>query len=464
MPRRPRRPLTRLAAAGVALALSTAIAAAHGGGGLGDAKATTLQVPFWLFLLTGGGVVGASFLLASFVTDRAFVRAVHDWRRALPAPPSVAGAARLVGPLLGALGVGYAVVVGLLGPPEALANAAVLLVWVGWWTGGPVVAYLVGNPWPLVNPWRAVAERVAPDGRLRYPGRLGAWPAVAGVLGLVWLEVLGPAGSDPRALAAAVAGYALVTLAGGLAFGRIWFRRADAVAKLFRYYGRVAPIQWRDGSPSVSVHGARLPEPEVVDGLDEVAFVVALLWVTTFDGFLSTPTWVAVAEAALGAGVPPAAFYLATLLGGFLVFFGGYLLAVGYARQLGETTTPGPALARRFAPSLLPIAAGYHLAHYLGYLLALLPVMATVFGRPFSPPGPVWLVPATLPGWFSGVQIAAVLGGHLLAVWVAHATAFDVFPSRLQAIRSQYALVAVMVVYTMVGLWIVSQPSLQPPT
>src|SRR6056297_2156971 len=60
-------------------------ALAHGGS-LRNAAPERLTIPLWLFLLTGGGVVGASFLLASFVTDRAFVDAVHGWRRVADAP------------------------------------------------------------------------------------------------------------------------------------------------------------------------------------------------------------------------------------------------------------------------------------------------------------------------------------------------------------------------------------------
>ena len=66
---------TLLAAAGFA-----APAAAHGGG-FSTAGDRSLSVPIWLFLSTGGGVVGASFVLASFVTDRSFIRRIHTWRR-----------------------------------------------------------------------------------------------------------------------------------------------------------------------------------------------------------------------------------------------------------------------------------------------------------------------------------------------------------------------------------------------
>jgi len=68
-----------------------------------------------------------------------------------------------------------------------------------------------------------------------------------------------------------------------------------------------------------------------------------------------------------------------------------------------------------------------------------------------------------LPSWLSGVGVAAVLVGHLLAIWVSHGTAYDQFPGRLQAIRSQYPLTAVMILYTMVSLWIVGQPEVPPP-
>jgi hypothetical protein len=51
----------------------------------------------------------------------------------------------------------------------------------------------------------------------------------------------------------------------------------------------------------------------------------------------------------------------------------------------------------------------------------------------------------------------------VVAIWVAHAVAYDLFPSRMQAIRSQYALTAVMVFYTMTSLWIVSRPYAPPP-
>ncbi|UPV99563.1 hypothetical protein M0R88_13680 [Halorussus gelatinilyticus] len=432
-------------------------AAGHGGGL--RAAAGSLSVPTWLFLLTGGGVVGASFLLASFVTDRAFIRAVHGWRRVADAPVATATTLTRVVSVAALVGI---IAVGFLGPETMFRNAAILAVWVGWWAGYVATVYLVGNSWPALNPWRAVAEWV-PTLDYEYPERLGAWPSVAGLLALVWLEVVSPLADDPRLLAWVVVGYSVATLAGAFVFGPdSWFGSVDPVARLFRYYGRVAPLQRAEsGGLELRPPGAALTDPLPDDGRDGVAFVVAILWVTTYDGFVGTPVWVAIAESLVGLGVPPVVLYPAALLAGYALFVGAWWLASRLARGTADTYLTPEAIARRFAASLLPIAAGYHLAHFLGLFVTLSPALVAALSNPLSPPINPSVV--ALPGWFGMLAVAFVLLGHLLAVWGAHASAYEVFPGRLQAVRSQYPFVVVMVLYTMTSLWIVSAPSAAPP-
>ncbi|WP_243700377.1 hypothetical protein [Halorussus pelagicus] len=447
----------RAAFALVAGTLFAGTALAHGGGL--RAASGDLSVPTWLFLLTGGGVVGASFLLASFVTDRAFIRAVHGWRRVADAPLDAAMALTRVLSVAALFGI---VAIGLFGPERMFRNAAILLVWVGWWAGYVATIYLVGNSWPALNPWRAVAEWVPTLDR-EYPERLGAWPSVVGLLAVVWLEVVSPLADDPRLLTWVIVGYSVVTLTGALVFGPdAWFGKADPVARLCRYYGQVAPIQRAEGGGlELRPPGAALTDPLPDDGRDGVAFVVAILWVTTYDGFVGTPLWGDIARGAVGLGVPAVVLYPTALLAGYALFLGVYWLASGFSRRTAETYLKPDAIARRFAPSLLPIAAGYHLAHFLGLSLSLSPALVSALSNPLQPPiNPSVIV---LPDWFGMLAVAFVLLGHLLAVWVAHASAYEVFPGRLQAIQSQYPFVVVMVLYTMSSLWIVSAPSAAPP-
>jgi len=446
----------RLVGAGaglLALLVAAEPALAHGGAVAANRQPVT--VPTWLVLVTGGAAVGASFLLATFVTDRTMVRAIDGWRRLVPGPGRLA---RGVAKATGVLGLVAVLAVAAVGPTEN--NAAVLFVWVGWWAGYTMTTYLVGNSWPALNPWRTLAG-LLPSLDEPYPDRLGSWPATLALLALIWVETVSPITDDPRPMAAVVLAYTLVTLTGAAVYGTDqWFRRADPMARVFRYYGAVAPVQRTDDGLSVRLPGGALSELEIGDD-SEVAFVVALLWATTFDGFVSTAAWADIAGAVRAAGVPLAAAYLAALAGGFGLFLGGYRLSSRFARRTGDTYLSTGLVARRFAPSLLAIAAGYHLAHYLGFLLSLSPAIVVLAATPLSVPAQVPVL--ALPGWFDLVGMAAILLGHVLAVWVSHATAYDLFPGRLQAVRSQYPFIAVMVFYTMTSLWLLAQPEVPTP-
>ncbi len=467
-----RRPAATLAASALALAASVALVAgpvaAHTGS-LGGSTRESLAVPTWLFLATGGGVVGASFLLASFVTDRGFLNSLHSWGRTASLP---VGALRALGRLLGLVGLGAVLYFGftsltLFGVPAPVTpyrNLAILVVWVAWWGGYVATTYLVGDTWPAINPFRTLSEAL-PSLDREYPERLGAWPSVVGLLALVWVEVTSPLADDPDLLAGVVVAYGAVTLLGAAAFGTDrWFETVDPVARLFRYYGHVAPVHRTDDGLRLRLRlpGSGLTGERLVTGRDEVAFVVAVLFVTTFDGFVATGVWASFARAVVGAGVPALLVYLAAYLVGFVGFYAAFVGAARTARRTAETYLASDYLARRFAPSLLAIAAGYHLAHNLGTFLVLLPTLLSVAASPASPPqNPPQL--AGLPGWFGGLELAFVLVAHLLAVWVAHGTAYDLFPGRIQAVKSQYGVTLVMVGYTMLSLWIVSEPYVAPP-
>jgi hypothetical protein len=451
----------RLCLFAAALALASLPTVAAHGGAIGGQR-ETLAIPFWLFLTTGGGVVGASFLLASFATDRSLIAAIHDYRRVVPLSGKPMHLLVRAGGAVGLLALSLVVVTSTFGPQVAAANVAILLVWVGWWAGMPMAVYLVGNVWTALNPWRPLARLFGSDPLWSYPRRLGRWPAVAGLLVLIWLEVVSPVADDPQLLGMVVVAYTVVAAVVAAAVGAdAWLRLVDPITNVFRWYGRFAPFRRTADGFEFALPGVRLADPDLLDGPDDVAFVVALLWVTTYDGLVSTPTWAGVTRWLVGLGAAPLLVYLGTLVVGFVVFWGGYRLAVRLLADYADTYVSLASLRAAFAPSLVPIAVGYHIAHFLGYLLTLWPSLLAALTHPLSVPPRVPVI--VLPPWFGAVPIAFVLLGHLLAVWVAHATAFEVFPDRVQAIRSQYPLVAVMVFYTMVSLWIVSRPSVALP-
>lgn len=417
-------------------------------------------VPPWLVLLTGGGVVGASFLLTSLVTDHDLIDELVDWRVRLTAPATLGDAATW---LLRGLGVGILALViatAFVGPSDPTRNFALLVVWAAWWAGYTMSVYLLGDTWQAINPWRTLAELLPSRSTRDLPETLGSWPAVIGLLGLVWLEVISPVGTDPQLLGAVILAYTAVTLAGAATFGpATWFGSVDPIARVFAWYGRVAPLRWGDDGISIELPGSALVEGEWTRG--DVAFIVALLWVTTYDGLISTTAWAGTARWLVGIGLPPLVAYTAILLVGFGLFLAAFHAAARLARRTGNSYVAPEIIRRRLAPSLLPIAAGYHFAHFLGYLVVVGPALASVATSPFAPPETVQVL--VLPGWWGTIQLAAILAGHVFAVWVAHAIAFELFTGRLQPIRSQYPFIAVMVCYTVVSMWIVTQPYAAPP-
>lgn len=414
-------------------------------------------VPVWLVLLTGGGVIAVSFLLASLVTDRTDIIAFHAIRTRLFHPtPVLQWIPRILGVIL-LLAVIWS---GLFGPEEPTMNLAMLIVWVGWWAGYPMTVYLLGNSWPALNPWRTLAA-ILPSRHRDYPQYLAGWPAVAGLLALVWLEVITPVAEIPWLLTVTVLAYSAVTIAGAIQYGPdTWFETADPIARVFDAYGQIAPIQRTPDGLEVRLPGAILQDASA-RGYDEIAFIIALLWVTTYDGLIATPRWAALIRPLVTMGLPPIAVYLATIVLGFGAFLGIYRLAAILARRSAGSYVSRREIEARFAPSLLPIAAGYHFAHFIGYFLSLLPALLTALGGPLITPQMVPVV--SLPVWFGVVGLIAVLVGHALAIWVAHATSFDLFTGRLQPLRSQYPFIVIMIFYTMTSMWIVTQPYAAPP-
>lgn len=458
-------PTTIRAALATASVSALAVPAAAHVGGLSNAV-TAGGVPSWLTVLTGGVVIGASFLFTSLLTDREAIRRVNALGVRLPTPAAVRTAVRGVVQSASLALLLVVMVIGLVGPADPLRNLAILVVWAGWWAGYTMSVYLVGNSWPLLNPWRPLVGLVDRTtdlvGRYDYPERLGAWPSVVGLLALVWVEVVTPVAEDPPFLVALIAVYSVVTVAGAVAVGpETWFTVADPIARVFRLYGWMAPIQLTDDGLEFRLPTAALTERRLPERGGETAFVIALLWVTTYDGLVATPGWEWAIAPLVEAGVPALLVYFVAILVGFGLFLLVYRVASRRSRAKADTYVEASFLEHFFAPSLLPIAAGYHLAHFLGYFLTLLPTLgATVLAPLTGVADPQVLV---LPPAFGIVQLLFVLLGHVLAIWVAHSASFDLFPGILTPLRSQYSYVVVMILYTITSMWIVVQPFTAPP-
>jgi hypothetical protein len=443
---------------------------AHGIVGRAD-----LPIPVFWFAVAAAAVLVVSFLALAGGWERPRLERPRE-RPLFRVPPAVEA-------LLGALGVfvfSAAVYVGLAGPESQRDNWATIAVYVGFWVGVPFASLLLGNVFRLLSPWRAIgratgwlAGRVARGALpepLEYPKRLGHWPAVAGLIAFAICELCWAAGRDPQPLAVLMLIYLAIQLFGMSLYGvEPWVRNADAFGVWFGLLSRLAPVARRGD-------GRLVLRPPVVGatGLAPRAGTAALLLTgigaTAFDGAKEGPLFNdVVGELQNTFNGLGASLGLALELG-FLVGLAISLAVVAAIWTAGVLGMPreGLRLSRRqlsdrFAHTLIPIAAAYLVAHYfsmLAYDGQLLWILANdplgdgsdLFGGAGS--GIEYSVVSATGIWY--VQIGALVVGHVAALVLAHDRALVVYGSPRAAARSQLVMLAVMVLFTVLGLWLLS--------
>ncbi len=448
---------------------------AHGIGGVRD-----LPVPESFFFTTAAIVLVVSFVLLGLLWKRPLLEANAAGRK-LPRLVSAFFLSRPLRVVLQLISVGLLVVTlatALFGTTIELLNFAPTFVYVIFWLGIPLLSILFGNVWRALSPWRAIAdgavwvlEWTGREARpvLDWTGRWGRYPGAVALFAFVALELANPRPAYPRTLAIATALYSYWALAGMAIYGReAWTRNGEGFAVGFELLSRIAPFAVRDGRIVVRWPFTGLGGDERVRGT--LVFVAVLLGSTSFDGFSRTSMWqnlIGNIRADL-ADSPQRTVDLATTLtnvSGLALFVLGvastYLAAVLAARAL---TGAGRSLVPDFVLPLVPIAAAYLVAHYFSLFLIqgqfIVTLASDPFGRGWDLFGTVDFAPnlaIVSPDTVWYVQVGSLVVGHVAGLAIAHDRAVTIFEDRRAALRSQYPMLALMVLYTVGGLWLLSR-------
>jgi hypothetical protein len=477
-----------LAAAAVLAAAATALlypppAAAHALVGKQD-----LPIPEWLFAWGASLVLIVSFIALTLAWRNVYFGS-EAWR---PVPQWLSRAIvnRVTDLAAGAIGVlllGVVLWSGLDGTDAPDQNFSVTFVFVTFWLGLVLLSILLGDVFRAFNPWRAIARAFAGVFRavtrqeapsaLVYPERLGRWPAVAGLLAFLWIELVyaqpgfGSAGLTPRTLAIAVLVYTTVALVGMALYGiETWLDRGETFSVYFGMFSRLAPFEVREGRLGLRRPLAGAARWAVVPG--SVALVMVAIGGTAFDGaqegLLKDPInevfqWLL--DQGLGGTL---AYRLTTTV--FFALTLGFVAGVFWLGVRGMCAVRGTSLSldglgRAFVHGFIPIALAYLTAHYFSlfvfqeqaqftYLLTdPLGDGSNLFGIAKDPID-YGLIGATAV-WY--VQVGALVAGHVTGLVLAHDKAIAVYRDPRLAARSQYWMLALMVGFTCLGLLLLSQ-------
>lgn len=377
----------------------------------GIGQSADLPLPLDLVLQAGAATVVVSFLIATSVRPR----------------PWAAGEPERSGPGLGwlrwpVLGLSlYLVGDAFLGPPGP-ANPAPYALFVGLWVGLVPLSVVFGPVWRAVNPLRTLA-RLLPRGTRPVPP-VGVWPAAAGLLAFVWFELVAPHRADPLVVGGVLLGYGLLQLGLATVYGEEWFAHGDFFEVYSTLAGRLSPLRFRHPLAALA---ALAPSTSL-------AAFLAIWWGSTiFDSVSASPAWTGLGHPALYA-TPALVLICAVVL-------------VAVRRLAGRLDVTA---------SLVPIAVGYTLAHYLSLLLVSGPHGVQLLLQQWGlARGAAWeFAPAQ--GLVPILQIVLILLGHVLGVVVAHDMALAASPGRpkLAAVADELPVTLFMIGCTWTGLFL----------
>ena len=467
----------RITASAAALASAATATLPDGALAHGLVGRQDLPIPRWLFAWAAAVVLVVSFVALAVLWPRPRLEQARE-RRLLQVPAALEA-------LCGALGVAafaFVVYAGFAGTETATANLEPTVIYVVFWVGIPFASAVFGDVFAAFSPWRAVARAASwvagrvMRGRvpapMAYPTWLGRWPAMLGILAFAWVELVYANRDDPKILGVLALLYATTQLVGMSLYGiDAWTRRADAFGVYFGLLSRLAPLHWRGRTLYRRPPLSGAPHLDVVPGT--VALLCTMIGTTSFDGLSQGALWTGTNGIAptlqqrfinLGFTQETALEITFTIGLVFMVCFVGAIYRAGIAGMSSIGGRHAPAeLARRFAHSLIPIAFAYVVAHYFSLLAYQGQAMASLVSDPLGDGSDVFgTATATIDYnvitatgiWY--VQVAALVLGHAAGLTLAHDRALTIYARVRDATRSQYWMLAVMVGFTSLGLWLLS--------
>lgn len=438
-------------------------------------QALVLLLPTELYTLGGTLAVLASIILISLVPSNGLAWLYRGFRIGKGCD---LGRAPFVTSGLATVLFFTLLYVGINGPNDPQSNLLPQVIWTGWWVGLFVLQGLAGDLWRWVNPWSGLCAllfgRDAP--LLTYPARLGAWPALCIFILFQVFLLADIAPSDPDRLATIAFLYWLFTFVGMALFGpAIWARNVECFSVLFGLISSLRVVhctkEMRVGLPGwASFSLAPLD-------MARALFCLAILVSGSFDGLRETFWW-------LGQiGINPLAFPgrsavvwtsgIGLILANIAVIClyaacvqGGIYLA----RRFGTLAqVPFSIAFRTYAITILPIALGYHFAHYFVSFLVQIQYLVATMADPLARGWNLFGLGGfrVTTGFLNSTEgvkpillmnVGAVVISHIISIAMTHHLSGRIANTRRDLILIQLLLSALMIAYTIFGLWLLSTP------
>ena len=439
-----------------------------------------MLLPTELFMVGGAVVVALTFAAMIFVTRKS-----TSGKFLISETSDIEIQPKFWASLLSLLMLLLLVWIGFTGNRDPMKNLLTMTVWVYWWIGLTMATAAFGNIWGIVSPWPALLKLLSKFQKisvftkrsLENSKRLAYWPATLLFFGFAWLELIHPSPMDPEVLAKYILLYLFITTLGIILFGgKSWLKMGEPFTVFFRMVGWLSPIYWKSSvekneefTQQISIRwpcaGLLRSESLPTGG---VAFVLLVLSTVSFDGLSKTFWWLSIV------GINPLEFpgrtamILPNTLGlcsTFLLFLVVFYATQGLASRLNQEVQQ----TSSFIYSMIPIAFGYHFAHYLPTFLVDIQYAFIALSDPFGVGWNLfgtaeWNVTSSYLTNYDSVvliwllQVLSIVLAHVGAVIVSHLLHLHESESLQKSMMGQVPATLLMIGYTVFGLWLLSTP------
>lgn len=336
--------------------------------------------------------------------------------------------------------------------PDRVDNPVFGFVFVWLWVGLVPLALVCGEVYRRTNPIRLLLRMAGATAPAPISSTRSRLPAAAALLVFAWFELVEPLAATLPVLRGAAAAWVAWVVVGTLATSTKWIAMADPFESFASTIATFSPWARTRSGVLLLINPLRnLASWKVPRHLWLLASV--LLGSTLFDALSGSSWWVRMFQ---GSALPPRLIGTLGLVLSIAVIGGLFLLSVTPLRRAGRTLTD---TADELAPGLVPLVAGYFLAHYSTMLYMEGQRTAIRMSDPLAL-GWDWfgiaeagadLTLLAFPTLIAVAQVFFIVAGHVCGALVSHDIALRHVEASA-AVRRQMPLLSLMVALTIVGM------------
>ena len=369
------------------------------------------------------------------------------------------------------------------GNKNPLENFAPNFIWMTWWLGLSLFIAIFGNIWPLLNPWLNMIQffqiaflkdspKVVSTPKSIFPWN-SLFFATLFLFVWCWLEVVYPIAFVPYRIGYLILIWTFINFVCILFFGKQrWLQQIDFFSIYFNYLGKFSLFNYSSSQKAILFRPfgiGLINSKSQLSPSGQAGFIIAMLTTVLFDGLHGNQMWL-LFEGPFEKLIPKSmdinGYWIGTagLLLTWCFFYLIYQLTC-YISKTMCSSTHVKHLANDLAPSLIPIAIAYLIAHNFSSFMIQVQNIIFLISDPFNLGWDLFHTKDFRPNialidagftWY--LAVGSIVIGHIMAIWICHLIILQKTSSKKEVFYLSMPMTMAMILLTMMSLIIIAEP------